>query len=104
MIFHFKTSDVTFFKEDQSYFEEKISNLKKFFRKKDSENPDVIDVHVKIKKNKHHTGERFECNTTIFCPTHGKFHAEVTEDNIKKCADKIYEKLTVQTKKFQNKN
>lgn len=101
MIFRFNTGDVTFFDDDQAYFENKLSNLKKFLKKADEQNPDVIDVKVNMKKTRHTSGERFECSVTITCPHHGKFHADVSAENIKKCADEIYEKLRPQVKKFQ---
>lgn len=101
MIFRFNTNDVTFFDEDQRYFETKLSNLKKFLKKEDEKNPDVIDVKVNLKKNRHTSGEKFECSVTMIAPKNSKFHAEVLAENIKKCADELYEKLRPQVKKFQ---
>ena len=100
MIFHFKTGDVTFFEEDQSYFESKFLNLKKLFIQ-DAVHTDSVDVRITIEKNKHHSGEKFEASSTIICSKNGKFHAEVTSENIKKCADELYEKLKPQIKKHQ---
>lgn len=101
MIFHFNTNDVTFFEDDQKYFETKLSNLKKYLKKEDEENPDVIDIKVTLKKNKHNSGEKFECSVNIVGPKNSKFHSKVATENIKKCADELYEKLKPQVKKFQ---
>jgi ribosomal subunit interface protein len=102
MIFHFKTSDVTFFDEDQQYFESKFFNLKKVLN--DNEKGDAVDVRITLEKNKHHTGERFEAQAHITCPHNGKFDAKIEAENIKKCADELYEKLKPQIVKFKEKN
>lgn len=103
MIFHFRTTNVTFFPEDQDYFEEKLRNLLKFLGNEAGDR-DTVDVHVSIEKNKHESGERFEAHATITCPRNGKFHSEVFAENIKKCADLLEDKLGVQMKKFHEKH
>ena len=103
MIFHFRTNNVTFFEEDQDYFETKLLALKKFLGN-EAGDEDTCDTHVSIEKNKHETGERFECHATIHSPHKGKFHAEVASENIKKCADLLEDKLEVQMKKFHEKH
>ena len=102
MIFNFETENVNFFEEDKNYFEQKILRLKKFFGS-DAGDRDTIDTKVRLLKNKHRAGEKFECAVTIFSPRHGKFVAEISAENIRKCADEIYEKLKKQIKNFHEK-
>ena len=103
MIFHFRTTNVTFFEEDQAYFEEKLSTLVKFLGN-EAGDEDTVDAHISLSKNKHESGNRFEAHATVSCAHHGKFHTEVEADNIKKCADIIEDKLGVQMKKFHDKH
>ena len=103
MILQFKTSTVTFSEEDRDYFEKRFLPLKKFLGNEAGKDEDTIHVDIKVKKNKHHTGERFEGEVTVFAPHHGKFHAETDAENIKKCADDLADKLKTQFKKFHEK-
>lgn len=103
MIFHFRTNNVTFFPEDQEYFETKLRALKKVLGS-EAGDEDTCDAHVSIEKNKHEAGERFECSATIHSPHNGKFHADVSAENIKKCVDLLEDKLFTQMKKFHRKH
>ena len=103
MIFHFQTGDVTFAPEDQEYFEKRFLTLKKYLGWEAGDD-DTVDVKIKLEKNKHHTGERFEASSTIIAPHGGKFHAEISAENIKKCADELHDKLKPQITKFHEKH
>lgn len=103
MIFHFQTGDVTFVSEDQEYFEKRFLTLKRYLGW-ESGDEDTVEVNIKLEKNRHHTGERFEASSTIFAPHDGKFHAEVSTENIKKCADELHDKLKPQIVKFHEKH
>ncbi len=103
MLFQFQTNDVTFASEEQEYFEKRISGLEKFLGF-EAGDEDSIKVDINISKNRHHAGERFECSANITSPHHGKFHAEVIAENIKKCADELHDKLQPQMKKFHEKH
>ncbi|MCF7918109.1 HPF/RaiA family ribosome-associated protein [Candidatus Gracilibacteria bacterium] len=102
MIFHFQTGDVTFFDEDKEYFQKRLFPLKKLLGW-ESGDDDTVDVQVKIAKNKHHTGDKFESSVTILAPNGGKFHANVSADTIRKCVDMAQEKIKVQIAKFHGK-
>ncbi len=104
MIFNFQTGSVTFSEEDQDYFEKRFLNLKKYLGSEAGSDEDSIKVRVTIEKNKHHAGERFECRVHMTSPHHGEFHTDVTEENIKKCADTAHEKLQAQINKFHGKH
>ncbi len=104
MIFHFQTNSITFSEDDEAYFRQKFEHLATFLGSEAGEDEDSIDTRIKLDKNRHHTGERFEASSTIISPHHGKFHAEVNAENIKKCADELYEKLSTQMKKFHGKH
>ncbi len=102
MLFHFQTNTVTFFKEDQEYFEKKIKNLEKMFGHSIAES-DSIEVTIIIDKNKSRSGERFESSARIISPYHGKFYATISAENIRKCADELKDKLKTQIIKFNKK-
>ena len=102
MIFQFQTSSVTFFEEDRAYFEKRISPLEKFLGF-EAGDPDSVKVDLKITKNRHQSGEKFEASANITGPNGGHFHAEVAAENIKECADKLESKLKIQLKKFHQK-
>lgn len=102
MIFHFQTGSVTFFEEDQAYFEEKFMHLKKTLGSLAGDE-DTVDVRVTIEKNKHHAGDKFEASATVKAPGHSGFHAEVAGENIKQCADLLEDKIKVQIKKYHDK-
>ncbi len=102
MIFQFQTSDVTFFDDDRDYFEKRLFGLKKFLGS-GAGDEDSVQMHIKIEKGRHQTGDRFEGTATMTCPYHGKFYASVSADNIKKCADLLEDKLRRQIKKFHQK-
>lgn len=102
MIFHFQTGDVTFFEEDQEYFQKRLKPLKKLLGW-EAGDEDTVDMQVKLSKNKHHSGDRFEASATTFAANGGKFHADVSADTIKKCADMLQDKLKSQIKKFHEK-
>jgi ribosome-associated translation inhibitor RaiA len=103
MLFHFHTGDVTFFPEDQAYFETKFLHLEKLLGF-DAGDSDSCEATINLLKNKHNSGDRFEANATILTPQHGKFHAEVQTENIKKCADELHDKLKIQVSKFHDKH
>lgn len=103
MIFHFQTNDVTFSTEDQEYYEKRFRALNKYLGW-EAGDEDTVEINVKLEKNKHHTGERFEATSTIFAPHGGKFHAEINAENIKKCADLLHDKLKPQIVKFHEKH
>ncbi len=100
MLFQFRSGNVTFFPEDQEYFEKRLSTLKKYLGSYNHED-ESVDVHVSIEKNRHQTGDRFDCSITLHCPRSGKFYTEVSEQNIKKCADTAEAKLRAQIEKFK---
>ncbi len=103
MIFHFQTGTVTFFEEDQNYFEQKFMHLKKMLGSIAGIDDDTIDVRIKLEKNKHHAGDRFEASSTVTSPHHGKFHSDVSAESIKACADLMHDKLKAQITKFHDK-
>lgn len=103
MLFHFRKNNVTFFPDDQEYFETKIYGLKKFLGN-EAGDEDTIEANISIEKNKHESGERFEAHATLTSAHHGKFHSEVVAENIKKCADLLHDKLKPQIEKFHAKH
>lgn len=103
MIFHFQTSNVTFSEEDQTYFEKRFLVLTKYLGW-EAGDADTVDAKIKLEKNKHHTGERFKATVTIIAGYRGKFHAEVSAENIKKCANDLHDKLKSQIVKFHGKH
>ena len=102
MIFQFQTGSVTFFEEDQAYFEKRYLTLKKKLGSGIGDE-DTVKVDISVQKNKHSSGDIFEASTNLVCPHNGHFHAEVSAPNIKECADKLVDKLQAQIKKFHDK-
>ncbi|MBT3349128.1 HPF/RaiA family ribosome-associated protein [bacterium] len=104
MQFHFQTGDVTFFEEDKEYFEKRLQPLKKFLGSTlDTADKNAINLTIKIAKNKHSSGNRFESSATMICPLHGTFHAETEAENIKKCADGLQDSLKKQIRRAKEK-
>ncbi len=101
MILQFQTGDVTFFDEDKEYFQKRFQKLEQLlgFDKGDE---DSVEVRIKIEKSKHSSGNRFNATANVTCPR-GSFHAEVTAENIKKCADELKKKLRPQVEGFHGK-
>ena len=105
MIFHYKVQGVGWQDEDQEYFEKRFLNLQKFMKRYErSQNSDTVEVRISLDKNRHNSGEIYESSATIFYPEHGRFHAEVSAENISKCADLLLDKLRVQLEKFRSKH
>ncbi len=100
MIFQFQTDNVTFFDEDKAYFEKRFLPLKKFAG---ISNDESVMVNIKLTKNKHSSGNRFELSINMEFPGLGNFHAEVSTDNIRKCADLAVNILKKQIKKAHDK-
>lgn len=103
MIFQFQTGDVTFFDEDKAYFKEKLGHLEKYLGY-EAGDADSVDIRVSMEKNKHSSGNKFEMSCTMYSPHHGKFHAEIESDTIKKAADFLHDKLKAQVTKFHDKH
>ncbi len=102
MIFQFHTNDVTFFEDDQAYFEKRLFGLKKFLGSAAGDE-DSVKVDVHLTKDKHHAGERFHAKVHMSCPHGGSFHADSDSEDIKSLADKIKDTLEIQVKKFHDK-
>ncbi len=102
MIIQFHKNDVTFFEEDQAYFEKRLSGLTKFLGKKAGDE-DSVKIVVHLNKDKHQTGKRFHAKSHMTCPRGGSFHAETDAENIKKLADRLKDTLEIQVKKFHEK-
>ena len=100
MIFQFHTDNVTFFEEDKAYFEKRFLPLKKFAGISDD---DSVMVTIKVAKNKHSSGNRFEASANMDFPGLGKFHTETTADNIRKCGDLLTNVLKSQIRKSRDK-
>ncbi len=98
MIFNFKTGNVTFFKEDQDYFEKRLIKLRDLMGWKAGDE-DSSEISVSIEKGKQQSGNRFFASATLIAPR-GKFYAEVNTDNIRKCADLLQSKLKSQLDNF----
>jgi len=103
MIFQFQTGDVTFFEEDQAYFEKKFLPLKKLIQSIAKDNKDSIIIEIHLKKNKHSSGKKFEAKCSMLAPYNGKFFANTNCENIKKCADELQEMLRHQIMVFRGK-
>jgi len=103
MIFNFQTGTVTFLEDDQKYFEKRLHNLKKYLGNEAGDD-DTVKTNIKIEKNKHKSGDRFEATVNMITPNNGNFYAKVSEDNIKKCADKLHDVLQKQITKFHGKH
>lgn len=103
MIFQFNVQNITFFEEDQAYFEKRIRPLKKSLGTLAGDK-DSIDVKIHIDKSKAKSGDRFIAKAHITSPHGGDFYSEVSAENIKKCADGLKEKLKIQFQKFHEKH
>lgn len=103
MLFEFKTDDVTFTAEDRAYFEEKIYTVKKFLGH-EAGDKDSVKAHIKIEKDKHHSGNRFHAKAHLTAPHGGDFVAEVDAENIRGLADLLRDPLERQAAKFHQKN
>ncbi len=103
MLFHFQSGNVTFFPEDKEYFEKRLLDLEKLLGW-EAGDEDTLDMRVNIEKTPHHSGEKFIASATLTCPNHGKFHAEVSHEDIKGCADLLKDKLKIQAVKFHDKH
>ncbi len=102
MIIQFHTRDITFFPEDQAYFEKRISSLKKFLGN-DIGDEDSVKADIHVEKDKHHKGERFHAKSHIVAPHGGNFHAEADAESIQALADLLRDTLEIQVKKFHDK-
>ena len=101
MIFQFKTGDITFFDEDKDYFKKRFLKLERILGF-DAGDEDSVEVRIHIEKSKQSSGNRFLATANLTCPR-GKFHAETTAENIKKCADELKRKLRPQVETFHTK-
>lgn len=103
MIIQFQKQDVTFFEDDQAYFEKRLQALEKFLGN-EAGDADSVKVHVHLEKDKHHAGERFHAKAHMTAPHGGDFFAEADFETIKGLADKLKDTLEVQVKKFHAKH
>lgn len=103
MIIQFNTGDVTFFDDDQAYFEKRLEDIKRFLGSEIGD-ADSVKVKVTLSKNRHHSGERFEAKAHMTSPNGGDFMAEATSENIKALADNIKDILERQARKFHSKH
>lgn len=101
MIFQFHTDNVTFFDEDKEYFEKRFLPLKKYVGSASEEESIMVDI--KVAKNKHSSGNKFEASVNMDCPGLGVFHTETNADNIRKCADLLTNVLKPQITKAHDK-
>lgn len=102
MIIQFHKNDVTFFEDDQNYFEKRIGGLLKFLGSHAGDK-DSVKTIIHLEKDKHKAGERFHAKAHMTAPHGGSFHADTDADNIKALADKLKDLLEVQVKKFHDK-
>jgi ribosome-associated translation inhibitor RaiA len=103
MVYLFQTGDVTFFEEDQAYFESRLGHLQKLLGF-DAGDEDSVKIRVSMEKNKHSSGEKFEFSATLTCPRHGNFHSEISAENIRQGADLLHDKLAAQVRKFHERH
>jgi ribosome-associated translation inhibitor RaiA len=103
MIIQFKTNDVTFFDDDQEYFEKRLNDIIRFLGR-DAGDKDSVVVHVTLNKTKHHSGERFEAKAHMTAPHGGDFMAESHSESIRALADQIKDIFETQAKKFHAKH
>ena len=101
MIFQFHTDNVTFFDEDKEYFEKRFLPLKKYVGSMSDD--ESILVEIRISKNKHSSGNKFESSVNMDCPGLGMFHAETISYNMRKGADLLVGVLKAQIKKAHDK-
>lgn len=102
MIIQFHKNDVTFFEDDQDYFEKRLIGLKKFLGNFAGDKDSVMTV-VHLEKDKHKTGQRFHAKAHMAAPHGGNFHAEADSESIRALADKLKDLLEIQVKKFHDK-
>lgn len=102
MIIQFHSPGVTFFEDDQSYFEKRISTLMKFLGNRAGDQ-DTVKVDIHLEKDKHKAGERFYAKAHMSAPNGGSFHADTNAENIKALADKLKDLLKVQVRRFKDK-
>ena len=103
MIIQFKTNDVTFFPEDQEYFEKRLQDVERFLGN-EAGDEDSVHVHVALEKDRHHSGERFHAKAHMTSPHGGDFMAEATSESIRALADDIKDTLERQARKFHQKH
>ncbi len=103
MIIQFNTGDVTFFEDDQAYFEKRLNDVTRFLGNEAGDN-DSVRVHVSLGKNRHHSGERFEAKAHMTSPHGGDFMAEASSETILGLADAIKDTLETQARKFHSKH
>lgn len=102
MILQFHTGNVSFFPEDQAYFEKRFTPLKKFLGSLIGDE-DTVQVTIHIEKNKHKSGDRFESKAHMKAKL-TSFDARVDTDTIQKCADLLTDKLKEQIKTYKEKH
>lgn len=103
MIIQFNTGDVTFFKDDQAYFEKRLKDIKRFLGN-EAGDEDSVTVHVSLNKTRHQSGERFEATAHMTSPHGGDFTAEASHETLKGLADRLKDILERQARKFHSKN
>jgi len=103
MLFHFQTGNVTFCPEDQEYFEKRLIDLERLLGW-EAGDEDTVDMRIKLEKMAQKSGDKFIASGNLTCPNHGKFHAEVSHEDIKGCADLLKDKLKIQVVKFHDKH
>lgn len=103
MLFHFQSGNVTFFPEDQEYFEKRLGDLQKLLGW-EAGDEDTVELRVNLEKMTQKSGDKFIAKATLTCPNHGKFHSEVSHEDIKGCADLLKDKLKIQAVKFHDKH
>ena len=102
MIIQFNTGDVTFFEDDQAYFEKRLNDVVRFLGN-EAGDEDSIKIDMTVTKTKHHTGKRFEGKAHMTSPHGGDFMAETHSASIKGLADEIKDILERQARKFHSK-
>jgi len=103
MIIQFNTNDVTFFEDDQEYFEKRLNDVIRFLGKEAGDDDSVV-VHVTLEKKRHKSGDRFEAKAHMTSPNGGDFMAESNSETIKALADQIKDILERQARKFHLKH
>ena len=103
MIIQFKNNDVTFFEDDQAYFEKRLQDVERFLGN-EAGDADSVKVHVALEKDRHHSGERFHAKAHMTSPHGGDFMAEATSESLKGLADSIKDILERQARKFHSKH
>ena len=96
MKLQFTAKDVTFFPEDQDYFESRLQALTPLIKKMDKA-PDSVFLRVHIHKDHHHhKGLIFITKFQLEIAGAKDFYTEISAENIKKCADLGLDKLRQQ--------